>query len=146
MKETVKKDIRELLDASKNAFVSSVDANGYPNTKAMFALLHDGLKTHYFSTNLSSKRAAQFRANPKACIYFCNEAEYRGLMLVGSIEVCTDAVHKKLLWRDGFEVYYPKGIEDEDYCVYKFTAEWGNYYHGLENNTFLMEDFTDAEI
>ena len=66
MNETIKKEIISLVENAKNAFVSSIDAEGYPNVKAMFALKHDGVKTHYFSTNLSSRRTQQFKNNPKA--------------------------------------------------------------------------------
>ena len=59
---------------------------------------------------------------------------------MGSMEVCTDKEHKTMLWREGFEMYYPKGIEDEDYCVLKFTAFKGNYYHGLTNCDFNEGD------
>ena len=62
-------------------------------------------------------------------------------MLIGEMQVCTDREHKAMLWKDGFEIYYPQGIDDEDYCVLKFTAHRGIYYHGLENNTFVMEEF-----
>ena len=36
--------------------------------------------------------------------------------------MCTDREHKAMLWRDGFGIYDPKGIDDEDYCVLKFAA------------------------
>jgi general stress protein 26 len=62
-------------------------------------------------------------------------------MLVGNMEVCTDKEHRTMLWREGFEIYYPKGIDDDDYCVLKFTAVKGNYYHGLNNL-----DFTEGDI
>ena len=26
-------------------------------------------------------------------------------------------------------MYYPKGVEDEDYCILEFIAESGRYYH-----------------
>jgi general stress protein 26 len=45
-----------------------------------------------------------------------------------------------MLWFPGAEIYYPKGVDDEDYCVYEFTAEWGNYYHGLINTTFKINE------
>jgi general stress protein 26 len=141
MNESIKNEIRALIEKSKNAFVSSVDGTGHPNTKAMFALRHEGISTHFFSTNTSAKRTQQFLSNPKACIYFCNEAGFKGLMLIGEMQVCTDRAHKAMLWRNGFEIYYPKGIEDEDYCVLKFTAGRGNYYHGLKNYNFSVEDF-----
>lgn len=141
MNESIKEEINALVDGSKNAIVSSVDNMGYPNTKAMFALKHEGISTHFFSTNLSAKRTQQFLINPKACIYYCNEAEFKGLMLIGDMQVCTDREHKSMIWQDGFEIYYPNGIDDEDYCVLKFVASKGNYYHGLENNTFAIGDF-----
>jgi general stress protein 26 len=119
---------------------------GYPNTKAMLALMHNGITTHYFSTNASAKRTGQFLSNSKACIYYCNENEFKGLLLVGEMQVLTDREHKAMLWRDGFEIYYPKGIDDDDYCVLKFTASYGNYYHGLKNCTFSMEEASSWSI
>ena len=140
MTEQMKKEITSLVENAKNVYVSSVDENGYPNTKAMLSLQRDGMGVHYFSTNVSSKRVAQFKQNPKACVYYCDEPKYRGLLLIGSVEVCTDTYHKELLWREGFERYYSKGVTDDDYCVYKFTAESVNYYHGLSNTTFSVEE------
>ena len=148
MKKEWKDEIKALVESAKNVYVSSVDENGYPNTKAMLSLQRDGFGIHYFSTNLSSKRAAQFKANPKACIYYCDESAFHGLMLTGKIEVCTDAYHKQLLWREGFECYYPKGVTDDDYCVYKFTAEKCRYYPGSSETFDICEllDDTYAQI
>ncbi len=36
--------------------------------------------------------------------------------------------YKELLWNEGDEKYYPKGVEDEDYCVLEFIAETGRFY------------------
>jgi general stress protein 26 len=140
MNVTMQEEIKDLMNNAKVAYVSSVNEAGYPNTKAMLALDRDGIAAHYFSSTFSSKRREQFSKQPKSCIYFCDETSFRGLMLVGEMQVLTDREHKKRLWRDSFEIYYPKGIEDEDYCVFKFMADWGNYYHGLRNSTFTMED------
>jgi general stress protein 26 len=140
MDNELKKEIISLVENAKTAYVSSVNEHGYPNTKAMFALKHDGLDTHYFSTNTSSKRVKQFINNQKACIYFCNEDNFMGLMLVGIMEVTRDKRLREMLWFDGCEMYYPLGVDDEDYSVLKFTAEWGNYYHGLQNQTFSIEE------
>lgn len=139
MNEQVKQEISALVHSAKNVYVSSVDENGYPNTKAMLSLQRDGLSVYYFSTNLSSERARQFALNPRACIYYCDEHAYHGLMLIGTMEVCTDAYHRELLWREGFERYYQKGVTDDDYCVYKFTAEKGRYYPG-SSETFSIKE------
>lgn len=137
-------EIIALVDHAKVSYVSSINEYGYPNTKAMLSLKNEAYATYFFSTNTSSKRVQQFINNPNACIYFCNEADYMGLMLVGKIEVTRERKLREMLWFDGCEMYYPKGIDDEDYSVFKFTAEWGNYYHGLQNNTFTIRELLDS--
>lgn len=61
--------------------------------------------------------------------------QVKGALFTGTMEVCTDHDAKAFLWREGFEMYYPKGVDDEDYCVLKFTAHRVNYYHALRNDT-----------
>lgn len=141
MTKELKEQITNLVDKAKVAYVSSVDENGYPTIKAMLSLQHDDLFTHYFSTYYTNRRTQQFLKNPKACVYFCNEESFEGLMLNGEIEVMTDREHKTMLWREGFEIYYPNGIDTENYCVYKFTAHKANFYHGLSNVDFVAEGF-----
>ena len=129
-------EIYALVERLKSIVVCSQDKEGYPNAKAMLNLEHDGLNTFYFSTNLSAKRTGQFSQNPKASIYAFDPETFQGLMLVGEMKVCTDRESREKLWREGFEMYYPAGIDDPDYCVLKFVAKYGNYYHGLHNETF----------
>lgn len=143
--ERVKMDIEEAktnsLKLVKNCnivMVGSNGSNGYPNIKAMFKVEAEGLKTMWLSTNTSSKRVTQFKENPKACLYFVDQSGFKGLMLVGDMEVLTDIESRKRLWSEGCEVYYPLGVEDPDYSVLRFTAKWGNYYHGLQNVSFEL--------
>ena len=142
MDRKIKNEIRALRDSSSVAYVGSVNGGGFPQIKGMLVFEHDDLRVQYFSTNLSSKRAAQFRENPKACVYYCDDTKdkYKGALFTGTIEVCTDHETKAMLWRDGCEIYYPGGIDDPDYCVYKFTAETVNYYYGLSNVTASIDE------
>lgn len=131
------KTIGNLIDKQSTAFLSSVDADGFPNTKAMLApRLRKGIRVFYLTSNTSSMRAAQYRQNPKACLYFCDRRFFRGVMLLGTVEVLTDAAAKKLIWREGDTMYYPLGVTDPDYCVLRFTAHQGRYY-----SNFKSEDF-----
>ena len=140
MDRKIKEEIRKLRDSSNIAYVGSVNGGGFPQIKAMLVFEHDDLRIQYFSTNLSSKRVTQFRENPKACVYYCDEANYKGALFTGTIEVCMDRETRAMLWRDGCEIYYPGGIDDPDYCVYKFTAETVNYYCGLSNITATVDE------
>lgn len=135
MDEAMKNEIKALRANAKVAYVGSVDGQGYPQVKAMLVLEHESLARQYFSTNLSSRRAGQFLANPKACVYYCAEDAYKGALFTGAMRVRDDPEARELLWREGFEVYYPKGVTDDDYAVLEFTAHTVNYYHGLRNET-----------
>lgn len=140
------KKMTALVEHSKVSYVSSTDDLGYPNIKAMLVLHHEDLFTHYFSTKLTCHRTQQILHNPKACVYFCDESRFLGLMLVGEITVLTDYQHKALMWRDGFEIYYPEGINTKDYCIYKFTAYKANFYEGLNNINITKEEYEHAQI
>ena len=140
MNGDIKKEICALRENSQVAYVGSVNENGFPQIKAMLTVELGDVKVHYFSTNTSSKRAAQFLKNPKASVYYCDEKNFKGALFTGTIEVCTDHETKAMIWHEGDEIYYPKGVDDEDYCVYKFTAETVNYYHGLGNTTFSVDE------
>jgi general stress protein 26 len=131
-------DALALIDASTVAMVGSNGPDGRPWIKAMLKLETEGLTTFWFSTNTSSSRVGQFREDPRASIYFVDPGDYRGLLLLGEMEVLTDRASRERLWRDGFEIYYPGGIDDPDYAVLRFTATSGNYYHGLRNTTFSL--------
>jgi general stress protein 26 len=113
--------------------------NGFPNIKAMLNLKHEGIKHVWFSTNTSSKRVQQLRGNNKVCLYFVDEKNFKGLMLIGTIKILQALKSKKVLWSEGNEKYYPQGVTDPDYSVLRFTATSGNYYHGLQNVTFAIE-------
>ncbi len=129
--------IGNLIERAGMALLGSVDEQGFPNVKAMLTpRLRHGIHTFYFTTNTSSRRVAQFQKEPKACIYFYDRRFFRGVMLRGRMEILLDAEHKELIWRDGDEMYYPGGVTDPDYCVLKFTAEGGRYYHNFHSEDF----------
>lgn len=136
MRDSVK-TVGNLIDKQSVAFISSIDADGFPNTKAMLPpRKREGLRTFYFTTNTSSMRVSQYRQNPKACLYFCDKRFFRGVMLTGEVEVLEDAASKEMIWRDGDTMYYSEGVTDPDYCVLKFTAAKGRYYSNFKSENF----------
>ena len=127
-----------LADAAEIVMLGTNGDDGYPQIKAMLKMENEGLKTIWFSTNTSSKRIPQLERNSKASVYFVDFDDRKGLMLVGDIEILQDKVSRERLWREGYEMYYPQGVDDPDYSVLRFTAQWGNYYHALQNVTFEL--------
>ncbi len=136
----VKKLIAEMADTLPIAFISSVDTDGFPWTKAMLApRVREGIKVFYFTTNTFSLRVAQYNANPKASICFCDTKGFKGMMLRGTMQVLTDAKTKEMIWRDGDTEYYPGGVTDPNYCVLKFTATDGRFYSDYYPRSFVIE-------
>lgn len=136
--EKAKEEALKLIERSTICILGTVDDDGFPNMRAMLNMEADGIKEVWFSTNTSSRKIQHLKKNPKACVYFVDFDKWMGLMLVGTIDVLQDIKSRKSLWREGFEKYYPKGIDDPDYSVLRFTAQWGRYYHALTHATFKL--------
>ena len=135
--------IKLFIAKRKVAFLASIDEEEFPNVKAVLRPRKsmEGLKTFYFSTNTSSIHVQQFRAKPKACIYFYHKGliKYQGVMLRGTMEVLENEEIKKRFWGFGDKMFYPKGVTDPDYCILKFTATSGRYYCDLKTESFEIE-------
>ena len=136
----IKETIAKMADTLPITFISSVDENGFPCTKAMLSpRVRDGIKVFYFTTNTFSLRVAHYKNNPKACIYFCDTTGFKGMMLRGTMEILTDAKTKEMIWRDGDTQYYPGGVNDPNYCVLKFTATDGRFYSDFYPRSFIID-------
>lgn len=125
-----KEKIIEFIKKQKTAFISSIDEQGFPVTRAMIAPRKVEEGTIYFSTNTSSKKIKQYLANPKACVYFYERGrfKYQGVTIKGVMKVCTDQPTKDSIWRIGDRLFYKEGSTDPDYCVLKFTCKSAEYY------------------
>ena len=129
--------IGKMIDKSGTSFVSYVDEDGYPITKAMLKpRKRNGIKEIWFSTNTSSDKVRYFRKNNKASIYFIDKRYFRGVSLIGTIEVLETTEAKEMSWQHVDEMFYKEGVSDPDYCVLKFTAHKGRYYSNFKSENF----------
>ena len=129
--------VGKMIDKSKTSFIAYVDAEGFPITKAMLKPRErEGIKIFWFSTNTSSNKVKCFKKNNKASIYFIDKRFFRGVSLVGTIEVLETPEAKERIWQVGDTMYYKEGVTDPDYCVLKFTATKGRYYSNFKSVDF----------
>jgi general stress protein 26 len=140
----------QLLAISDIVVVTTMAADGFPQTRAMFNLRncttfptltplfasHQDDFTVYFSTNSSSSKVAQIKANPAVSVYYSRPDEWRGLMLGGTMEIVDDPAIKHSLWQPGWELYYPGGADDPDHTVLRLQPTAATYYHQLNNFRF----------
>lgn len=135
-----------LMTVAKAAYLTTIDINEYPETRAMLNLRnadkYPGLTkffskykadlTTYFTTNTSSPKIKRIRENPKACVYYSKPDEWRGLMMAGRLEIVEDAELKKSLWQSNWTMYYPGGVEDPDYAVLRLRPAFLQGYHQFQ--------------
>jgi len=132
--------ISNLIDKQGVSFISSVDEDGYPNTKAMLSpVKREGIKTFYWHTNSPSMRVKQYKNNPKSCIYFYDKRFFRGVMSKGRMEVLDDKEIRQEIWKDEFSIYYKDGVDGGDFIILRFTAERGRYYSNFKSEDFEIE-------
>lgn len=121
-------EIDDLVKKSGFASLGFLDKNGNPSIRKVFCTWHKGLGGHFISTNTSSQHVQALLKNDKACLYFDDCKAFKAVCFAGVAKVHFDHEHKALLWNEGDEKYYPKGVDDEDYCVIEFNADYGRYY------------------
>jgi len=129
--DVLKEACVKLMETADGAYLSTVGEDGYPHTRVVFNLRNrqqfpgqvllfaqhrDDLMI-YVSTNTSSGKIREIKADPRVSIYYCNPKRFHGVMLTGDIEIVDDSEVKKALWNDGWERYYPAGVDDPDYTV-----------------------------
>ena len=132
--------IGKLIDKASTSFIAYVDEEGNPITKAMLKPRErNGIKTIWFSTNTSSNKVKCFLKNNKASVYFINKRFFRGVSLIGTMEVLETPEAKERIWRIGDKMYYKEGVTDPDYCVLRFTAIKGRYYSNFKSVDFDIE-------
>ncbi len=121
-------ELMALINRSLFAIIGYTDELDRQNVRKVFCVWHKGLGRHLISTNTSSAHVQSLLKNEKACLYFSDDTAFEGLCLYGRVVVHFDREYKELLWNEGDEKYYPKGIDDEDYCILEFIADEGRFY------------------
>ena len=121
-------ELQNLIDRSLFATIAWADEEGRIQIRRVFCTWHRGLGGHLISTNTSSGHVRRFLRDGRASLYFADDARFEGLNLTGRVTVHFERPWKELLWHEGDEKYYPRGIDDEDYCILEFNADEARYY------------------
>ena len=147
----VKKDSLKLMEESKAAYLTTIDPNGAPITRAMLNLRNkeqfpefseffnsqQNQFSIYISTNTSSSKVAQLSKNPNMCVYFLDAENFMGFMLGGLAKVIDDMELKKKIWLDWWTQYYPEGLEDPDYTLLRMEPKNARFYYKLNQVNFF---------
>ena len=136
MKKDFGNKIGDFMDHSQICYLSSIDEDGFPNTKAVSAIRgRDETNFFFIRTKYNTVHVEQFKKNPKASIYFCDPKYSKGLMVRGNVSIIEDKEIKDKLWKDSDSVYYAQGKDDQNYCMLRFDMIDARFF-----NNFRSED------
>ena len=157
------KDVVKIIQSSECAQIATFgkdETEGFPEIRALLNLAnpkkYPKLKdkaisvngetiTIYFTTNTSSRKIRQIRANNKVCLYFVLPKKFKGVSAIGTIEEVTDQAVKEDFWQFGWNIYYHKGAKDPDYTLLKFTTKFMHCWGGGKVHDFGEPVNTDSQ-
>lgn len=144
----------KLMETADAAYLTTVDSDGFPQTRAMLNLrnkqqypdLAKLFERHqedffgYFTTNTSSLKMEQLKKNLKVSVYYCLPKDWHGLLLSGEMEIVKDPEILAAVWQPGWELYYPGGVHDPDYTVLALQPARAKYYYQLASGQFCFPE------
>ena len=68
--------------------------------------------------------------------YFCVNQKWKGVLILGDLEIVEDNELKAQIWEPDWKVYYPQGIEDPDYSILKLNGKKGIIYSDFQKIPF----------
>ena len=145
----VKSEILQLIEKVKTLVISAMDKDGTPITKGVTKLGHDDLAALYFCTSKNSAFYQWFLQNAKTSVYMFDDdpntaypsvdEKYFSLSLIGKMEAVCDHETKERFFSDYLAMFYPGGIDDENYNLMRFSIQSGKYYRGITDNSLSLD-------
>jgi general stress protein 26 len=122
---------RDVMRVAEVVYVTTLDDGGTPITRAVFNLRRAaqfpdlvGIFEEFgddpvvlIGTNTASEKLRHLARDPRLNLYYCVPGSFQGVMLGGSADLVSDPATRRRLWQDGWERYYPQGVDDPDYTV-----------------------------
>ena len=120
---------RVLQILEKNPFVSlaTFGDNDWPDVRVLLVAAKDDVDSIWFATGTESAKIAQLQKNPKAAIYGFDMEAMSEFRLFGNVELLSDAVSRRKIWRDDFIQYFPDGVDSPTMIVLRFDTDHGVY-------------------
>ncbi|TFH11553.1 MAG: hypothetical protein E4H14_00535 [Candidatus Thorarchaeota archaeon] len=140
----------DLIETGWPVYLATIDAKGYPQTRAMLNLRNKEKYpklvpffekqdefTIIFTTNTSSTKINDIKTNSAVSVYYCDPETWRGVMFGGDVEIVEDMSLKQEVWYDDWTKYYPKGHDDPDHTVLRLIPTIAKGWAG--SMTFKLE-------
>lgn len=137
-----KKSILSYIKQYKFLNLSTINSMQYPECRAMVNILNKEIAPHlvgyfnkndkiYIMTNTHTDKVSHVKKDNKSSIYFVDNRQFEGLLLMGSICEIVDENVKKDLWDNSWTMYYKDGLDGGDFSILEFIPNQYKFYTDL---------------
>ena len=131
--QEARKRAAALVDKLPYPMLVTWDRGGQPAIRAMTTIEHEGLRTIWFATSVSSRKIEHLRRNPSAMVYIVDSQTESAVTLEGTAQLVQDEQAKQRYWRRGFERWFGGGYDDPRYCLLRFDTQRAVYTEDRAN-------------
>tara|TARA_R110002073_G_scaffold89852_6_gene212501 strand:+ start:21722 stop:22237 length:516 start_codon:yes stop_codon:yes gene_type:complete len=122
-KQEIKKDrkevAKEIIMASKNCALITVDSLGVAHARAMDPFLPEDNFTIWMATNPKSKKVNEIRRNPKVTLYYFDKDNPGYVTIQGTATLVNSPEAKEKFWKEEWQNFYKD--RETDYLLIKIT-------------------------
>jgi general stress protein 26 len=142
--DAAKKVALNLLQTQELVYFSTVNEQGYPETRVVENVRCQGFneaKSPFDTGSLDTAivtsmwrdKVTQVKKNNKASVFIVDLASFKEVILIGTVEIVEDAGFKKACYSKQLDKFYPKGADDPNYGVLKFKTEKFKVHEAAKN-------------
>ncbi len=133
----VKNKVYEYLKTTKTVSIATCN-NGKPSCRIMEMQGVGNDLEISFVAHKSTPKIEQMTKCQDACIVSYNSEVFMDVRLFGKVKTFDDMDTKKGVWKDQLKDYFPKGVDDPELVVIKFSPEMIEY-RNLKEGSMLPE-------
>lgn len=154
---TVKLQVRRIMHEfhrkAEAAYLTTIDEQGFPHTRAMVNLRNDQafplaaplFQGHeqdfmtWFSTVRGFEKLRHIERNHRVSVFYCHPQEWCSLLLKGVIQVVYDDEIRKNIWHDDWYEIFPSGILDPRQVVLRLDPVYAQGLCHIDEKRYVLE-------
>ncbi|MBE9487688.1 MAG: pyridoxamine 5'-phosphate oxidase family protein [Bacteroidetes bacterium] len=119
--EEMNRKVEKVLLKGNVMSLASIDEDGFPRPVPMQKIGSEGANIVWFATGMGSSKVYNYRNDAKAGLSLY--LDHNSIVMTGIVDIVTDKAIKAKLWQESFVEYFPKGVDDPDFVLLKFTGK-----------------------
>lgn len=139
------KKLKGLIQNINIAMLSSIkDGHIHSRPMATSEIEPDG--TIWFFTKDDSEKIAEIEKNHSVTLNYTNPGDNTYVTIIGKVFLTDDRNKIKELWNPLLKAWFPKGPEDQEIGLLKFTPESVEYWDGSSSKMVNLFNIAKAAI